>query len=51
MIDMLNGCNSSVSLPDELNLNFFNVIIMCLMNALLSNKTDHIRCGLGLFRY
>ena len=22
MIDMLNGCNSSVSLPDELNLNF-----------------------------
>ena len=24
MIDMLNGCNSSVSLPDELNLNFFN---------------------------
>lgn len=24
MIDMLNGCNSSVSLLDELNLNFFN---------------------------
>ena len=24
MIDMLNGCNSSVSLPDELNLNIFN---------------------------
>ena len=24
MINMLKGCNSSVSLPDELNLNFFN---------------------------